>query len=476
MRGRDFMVGQEVTTASFIKNVFYKSCFCLGLGTAAVYSYGQVQEWRSPSAPISVQALAHTQDLSGKLAQIAEIQDGGAVPAIRGIRRRFLPSFLAPAAPISPAPVAVNAVPVQALDPNSSTVLPDGRVVKTESVMAVPAVAPVAPLLPPVPGSPEAAALAAAVATATANGVAIPVDPNAPAVANSSASPSPSPGSSPAEGDAQAQAQVQVPLDANGQPMQMPMDANGNPANLPFVFQAPNQNSDEASRTISSDVNAAAVPAPTSAQNLNGPGLPVASSNTAPSTSSSEGGNPTNGPAPSRTSSAGSSASTVSTSDLQLLTASSLRGSFTAINRVVTGSNSQGGSSSLTVSSVSWGGSDVLTDGSLTFNGSSSSLIQAVLTLNVQTSGSTHAVSYQLTSTAPHESTDATGKKTFSISFTDQSGTLSSVSATIQFDATGNIVSADSIINFSKADVQVTSITDGSSSTANMAYSMTLSR
>jgi hypothetical protein len=37
---------QETATA-FVKNVFYKTCFCIGLGTASYYSYGQVQTWVS---------------------------------------------------------------------------------------------------------------------------------------------------------------------------------------------------------------------------------------------------------------------------------------------------------------------------------------------------------------------------------------------------------------------------------------------
>jgi hypothetical protein len=35
----------EITTAQFIKNAFYKTCFCIGLGTASYYAYAQVVQW-----------------------------------------------------------------------------------------------------------------------------------------------------------------------------------------------------------------------------------------------------------------------------------------------------------------------------------------------------------------------------------------------------------------------------------------------
>jgi hypothetical protein len=35
----------EVTPTQFIKNAFFKTCFCIGLGTASYYSYGQVVQW-----------------------------------------------------------------------------------------------------------------------------------------------------------------------------------------------------------------------------------------------------------------------------------------------------------------------------------------------------------------------------------------------------------------------------------------------
>ena len=46
-----------VSTVEFIKNVFYKTCFCIGLGTASYYSYGQVQHWvAEPTTSISSQS------------------------------------------------------------------------------------------------------------------------------------------------------------------------------------------------------------------------------------------------------------------------------------------------------------------------------------------------------------------------------------------------------------------------------------
>jgi hypothetical protein len=122
----------------FLKDAFYKFCFCLGLGTASYYSYAQVQHWVQPvvtSAPViaptsfiqdKVNALQQTPE--GAVALVREVIPNSALPAHRPMVAQITAPALtnssevnaSPSPGASPGDAVVSASPSPSASPGST--------------------------------------------------------------------------------------------------------------------------------------------------------------------------------------------------------------------------------------------------------------------------------------------------------------------------------------------------------------------
>ena len=412
----------------FIKSVFYKTCFFIGLGTMGAWSFGQVSHWVGDDV-----SSAHSQSFRSKVSEII-LQPAG----LKDVVERVVEKIVYIQVPANPASMTVSAVQAA---PVSITLNPDGTRPGDFPVDAngipIPGATPYpAAVVTPSPSAPDAVASAS------------PSDPNQAAPS----APVAPPPMVDALGNAIPVPEVEIAQDQE-QPPQVPY--------VPYMPYDPSQMGQAAPvAQAPSDSNGGAA----QTGGTVGTGIP---SN--PNSNGSFAAGTTGGSSPVTTQNA-PAAHTLSSSDMTLLNIG-MKGLFSDQTVSVSGSQCQyanGATSGCTpVNSTSvhtnrWDvASGLVSNAGFSVKASSTSQVQVTLNLSIQ-DDSLATQSYPSTVTASQITvhTENRNGKNFRVIELDLPNmvvrgkdTLSAVTATLVFDTTTNALASDSQLTFARSEV-----------------------
>ena len=425
---------------NFIKNVFYKLCFFVGLGTMGAYSFGQITHWVGAD---SVEVAGHSKDFKSKVNELVH------QPNLKGVIERVVEKIVYVPVPAKVEHTVASAVQAAVIPPPVA-LNPDGT---------KPGDFPLDANGLPIPGAtPFPAVVVASPSPGAPGAAASPADPNA----------TPAPGAAPAVAEAPK-------VDADGNPIpltgevemaQEQPDPNAYPmqAYAPYAYD-PSQMSGAAapSQSPASDPSAAG----NAAGQFGGTvGTGVASNSNPNSNGSSTGGGST--PVAPVTS---STVHTLTSNDMTLINMA-LKGVFSDSTESVSGSQCQmtnGTASGCTpVNSVAvhtnrWDSTDgLMSNAGFTVKATSNSQVQVTLSLQIQDDNlATQAYSSTVTATQISAHTESRNGKSFRVielnlpNMTLRNGkdSLTSMDVVLAYDTTTNSVASDSSLTFSRSKV-----------------------